>query len=227
PDSSRTATLAPPRADPGPAHEAPPVAGPDASPGLAGQALAAVSWLAGAALVVLVARLLRGPSEALYLALTARTADLPGSGLVAEGGVLVLLGLCAAVAWRSRRGGPAAVATTLAAGAGAVVAYAASEAVKSLVRQPRGCWELVEVAHCPAVGDWSFPSNHTAIAAALATAVVLAGAPAVRAPGAVPARHRSEERRVGRGWRARWWRYAEETTRARSGSPRTANKPAT
>ena len=195
PDSSRTATLTPPRTDPGLAHEAPPVAGPDASPGLAGQALAALSWLAGAALVVLVARLLRGPSEALYLALTARTADLPGSGLVAEGGVLVLLGLCAAVAWRSRRGGPAAVATTLAAGAGAVVAYAASEAVKSLVRQPRGCWELVEVAHCPVVGDWSFPSNHTAIAAALATAVVLAGAPAVRAPGAVPARH---------GYRAPW-----------------------
>jgi membrane-associated phospholipid phosphatase len=158
-------------------------------PGLAGQTLVAVSWLAGAALVVLVARLLSGPSEALYLAVTARTADLPGTALVAEGGVLLLLVLCAVVAWRSRRAGPSAVATTLVAGVGAVVAYAASEAVKSLVRQPRGCWDLVEVAHCPAAGDWSFPSNHTTIAFALATAVVLAGAPAVRAPGAVPARH--------------------------------------
>src|SRR5690606_15039473 len=159
PDSSRTATLAPPRADPGPAHEAPPVAGPDASPGLAGQALAAVSWLAGAALVVLVARLLRGPSEALYLALTARTADLPGSGLVAEGGVLVLLGLCAAVAWRSRRGGPAAVATTLAAGAGAVVAYAASEAVKSPGPPPPRCLAHLSVARCPAPDHTAFPGH--------------------------------------------------------------------
>ncbi|UKJ65593.1 phosphatase PAP2 family protein [Cellulosimicrobium cellulans] len=161
----------------------------DASSRVAGQVLVAVSWLVGAALVVLVARLLRGASETLYLAITARTAELPGSGLVAEGGVLVLLGLCAVVAWRARRAGASAVATTLVAGVGAVAAYAASEAVKSLVRQPRGCWELVEVAHCPAAGDWSFPSNHTAIAFALATAVVLAGAPAVRVPGAVPARH--------------------------------------
>lgn len=194
PDSSRAATLLDrpdtpaatrPTARPHALPE-PPV---DASSRVAGQVLVAVSWLVGAALVVLVARLLRGPSEALYLAVTARTAELPGSGLVAEGGVLVLLGLCAVVAWRSRRAGASAVATTLVAGVGAVAAYAASEAVKSLVRQPRGCWELVEVAHCPAAGDWSFPSNHTAIAFALATAVVLAGAPAVRVPGAVPARH--------------------------------------
>ncbi|MFD4993353.1 phosphatase PAP2 family protein [Cellulosimicrobium cellulans] len=194
PDSSRAATLLDrpdtpaatrPTARPHALPE-PPV---DASSRVAGQVLVAVSWLVGAALVVLAARLLRGPSEALYLAVTARTAELPGSGLVAEGGVLVLLGLCAVVAWRSRRAGASAVATTLVAGVGAVAAYAASEAVKSLVRQPRGCWELVEVAHCPAAGDWSFPSNHTAIAFALATAVVLAGAPAVRVPGAVPARH--------------------------------------
>ncbi len=153
------------------------------------QVVTALSWVVGAACVLLVARLLRGPSQELYLAITARTAGLPGIELVAEGGVLVLLALCGLVAWRSRRGGPAAVATTLVAGVGAVVAYGASEIVKSLVRQPRGCWELVEVAHCPAAGDWSFPSNHTAIAFALATAVVLAGAPAVRVPGAVPARH--------------------------------------
>lgn len=195
PDSSFTTTLLDPPADPFdgpfdsqgiPTEAVPPL---DRSGRVASQALVAVSWLVGAALVLLVARLLRGPSEALYLAITARTAGLPGIDVVAEGGVLVLVALCGVVAWRARRGGPAAVATTLAAGAGAVVAYGASEVVKSLVRQPRGCWELVEVAHCPAAGDWSFPSNHTAIAFALATAVVLAGGPAVRAPGAVPARH--------------------------------------
>ncbi|WP_426309360.1 phosphatase PAP2 family protein [Cellulosimicrobium sp. E-16] len=194
PDSSRPSTLldrpdAPAATRPTARPRVLPEPPEGASSRVAGQVLVAVSWLVGAAFVVLVARLLRGPSEALYLAVTARTAELPGSGLVAEGGVLVLLGLCAVVAWRSRRAGASAVATTLVAGVGAVAAYAASEAVKSLVRQPRGCWELVEVAHCPAAGDWSFPSNHTAIAFALATAVVLAGAPAVRVPGAVPARH--------------------------------------
>ncbi|MGO1332598.1 phosphatase PAP2 family protein, partial [Cellulosimicrobium funkei] len=195
PDSSRTTTLpdAAPTRDESDGAPAGPTA-PEPSSGLAGQALVALSWLVGAALVVLVARMLRGPSESLYLAVTARTADLPGTELVAEGGVLVLVAWCALVAWRSRRGGPPAVATTLVAGVGAVAAYAASEAVKSLVRQPRGCWELVEVAHCPAAGDWSFPSNHTAIAFALATAVVLAGAPAVRVPGAVPARHATRSR---------------------------------
>lgn len=194
PDSSRPSTLldrpdAPDATRPATRPRVLPDPPADASSRVAGQVLVAVSWLVGAALVVLVARLLRGPSETLYLAITARTAELPGSGLVAESGVLVLLGLCAVVAWRARRAGASAVATTLVAGVGAVAAYAASEAVKSLVRQPRGCWELVEVAHCPAAGDWSFPSNHTAIAFALATAVVLAGAPAVRVPGAVPARH--------------------------------------
>lgn len=200
PDSSSTTTLLDPSvrsgADPfdgpfdGPAvRTADPEQPLDRSGRIAAQALVAVSWLVGAAVVLLLARLLQGPSEALYLGITARTAGLPGIEVVAEGGVLVLVALCGVVAWRARRGGPAALATTLAAGVGAVVAYGTSEAVKSLVRKPRGCWELIEVAHCPPAGDWSFPSNHTTIAFALATAVVLAGAPALRAPGAVPARH--------------------------------------
>lgn len=203
PDSSSTTTLRDPLADAAadpvadagadlfdrPAGRSAAPAPPDGTGRAAAQALVAVSWLVGAAAVLLLARLLQGPSEALYLAITARTAGLPGVELVAEGGVLVLVALCGVVAWRARREGPAALATTLAAGAGAVLAYGTSEVVKTLVRQPRGCWELVEVAHCPAAGDWSFPSNHTAIAFALATAVVLAGAPALRAPGAVPARH--------------------------------------
>ncbi len=194
PDSSRTTTLP----DPGPTRDesearSSDLQRPEPSSGLAGQALVAVSWLVGAALVVLVARMLRGPSES-STSPSRRARPSSPTELVAEGGVLVLVAWCALVAWRSRRGGPPAVATTLVAGVGAVAAYAASEAVKSLVRQPRGCWELVEVAHCPAAGDWSFPSNHTAIAFALATAVVLAGAPAVRVPGAVPARHATRSR---------------------------------
>ncbi|MCB7137106.1 phosphatase PAP2 family protein [Cellulosimicrobium marinum] len=149
----------------------------------------ALAWLGGAALVVLAALALRGPSETLYVAVVSRTGDLAGSALVSEAGVVLLLVLCALLFLRARHDGVAAVATTLTAGVGAVLAYGASEAVKSLVRQPRGCWELVEVAHCPPAGDWSFPSNHTAIAVALATAVVLVGAPGVRAFGARPPRH--------------------------------------
>ena len=118
PDSSRPSTLldrpdAPAATRPTARPRVLPEPPEGASSRVAGQVLVAVSWLVGAALVVLLARLLKGPSEALYLAVTARTAELPGSGLVAEGGVLVLLGLCAVVAWRSRRAGASAVATTL------------------------------------------------------------------------------------------------------------------
>ncbi|WP_435736782.1 phosphatase PAP2 family protein [Cellulosimicrobium sp. PMB13] len=183
PDSSRPASVLDRVLHP---DDTPPDAG---APGPQHVAPRALAWLGGAALVVVVALLLRGPSEALYVALTARTGDLPWTGLVAEGGVLVLLALCGVVLLRSRHDGHAAVATTLTAGVGAVLAYGASELVKSVVRQPRGCWELVEVAHCPAPGDWSFPSNHTAIAFALAAAVVVAGAPAVRSLGGRTPRH--------------------------------------
>ncbi|MBD5786473.1 phosphatase PAP2 family protein [Cellulosimicrobium terreum] len=163
--------------------------------------LRAIVWLGATALVVLAAYGLHGPSEALYVAITARTAALPGLDLVAEGGVLALVALCAAVAWRSRAAGPAAVATTLTAGLAAVLAYGTSEVVKSFAREPRGCWDLVEVAHCPPAGDWSFPSNHTAIAFALAAAVVVAGGPALRPRGGVSPRHGVGPRVPDVAWR--------------------------
>ena len=117
--------------------------------------------------------LLREPSTELYLAVTARTADLPGVELVAEVGVIALALLWLLAAWQARGAGLLAVATAIVGGAGAVVAYVTSEVAKTIVRQPRGCWDLIEVAHCPEAGDWSFPSNHTTIAFALGTAVVL------------------------------------------------------
>jgi membrane-associated phospholipid phosphatase len=49
--------------------------------------------------------------------------------------------------------------------------------VKSVVTEERPCTAVPGVhalAECPPMGDWSFPSNHSGIAAALATAVVLA-----------------------------------------------------
>ncbi|MEK8227921.1 hypothetical protein NKG05_20230 [Oerskovia sp. M15] len=33
-----------------------------------------------------------------------------------------------------------------------MVAYGTSEVAKTIVQQPRGCWELIEVAHCPEAG---------------------------------------------------------------------------
>lgn len=62
------------------------------------------------------------------------------------------------------------------AGVGTGVAYAVSEALKLVVDEERPCRAVrgVEaVADCPGVGDWSFPSNHATLAAALAVGLVV------------------------------------------------------
>ncbi len=95
--------------------------------------------------------------------------------LVSEGGLVLLALLLAAAAWR-RRARAASVATALAAGAGVVAALGVSEALKAAVAQDRPCRAVPGVTalvECPPLGDWSLPSNHTVLAAALATAVVL------------------------------------------------------
>ncbi|MFF2008480.1 phosphatase PAP2 family protein [Streptomyces sp. NPDC058195] len=89
--------------------------------------------------------------------------------------------------WRSRSGDPARTAMALSAPVIVVAAFLANEVVKSAFHEQRPCQTLhvVTVKACPALNDWSFPSNHTAIAAAAATAVWLAdrrlGAAAVTA----------------------------------------------
>ncbi len=57
------------------------------------------------------------------------------------------------------------------AGAGVVVAYAASEVLKLVVREERPCRTTPSLAECPEPGDWSFPSNHSVIAGASAVAI--------------------------------------------------------
>ncbi len=92
-----------------------------------------------------------------------------------EGGLVLLAVVLAAVLWRARARGPRQVATGVVGGVGAVLALAVSELVKVLVAQDRPCRTvpgLDAVAGCPALGDWSLPSNHATIAAALAAAVV-------------------------------------------------------
>nr|WP_161556660.1 phosphatase PAP2 family protein [Micromonospora acroterricola] len=91
---------------------------------------------------------------------------------------MVLLGLLfLACMWRHRtRPWPqrALLVTTPVA---VCLAYAVSEMMKALVAAERPCRVVTDVIilaeRCPEPGDWSFPSNHATMAAALATAIVL------------------------------------------------------
>ncbi|WP_406447616.1 phosphatase PAP2 family protein [Streptomyces sp. NBC_00876] len=78
--------------------------------------------------------------------------------------------------WRSRTSDPARTAMALCTPLVVVAAYLANDLVKSLFHEQRPCRTLhvVTVEACPPLGDWSFPSNHAAIAAAAATAIWLA-----------------------------------------------------
>lgn len=55
-----------------------------------------------------------------------------------------------------------------------VVAYGVDALMKLAVREDRPCQSLrvKTLETCPAPGDWSFPSNHAAIAAAAAVALL-------------------------------------------------------
>jgi undecaprenyl-diphosphatase len=138
-----------------------------------GPALAVVLALAAVALATLPAR------ADLYRSVAAGVEGSPLAGLVglvAEHGLLVLVataGVLAVATWRRDRSRFGVLA---AGGVGVVLAYGASEAVKVLVGQARPC-RVVEVATvlaCPPAGDWSWPSNHSVIAGAIAAACVLA-----------------------------------------------------
>ncbi|MEV7403560.1 phosphatase PAP2 family protein [Streptomyces sp. NPDC091267] len=79
--------------------------------------------------------------------------------------------------WRSRSADPGRTAMALCAPLVVVAAYAVNDVVKSAFHEQRPCRTLhvVTVEACPALGDWSFPSNHAAVAAAAATAIWLTG----------------------------------------------------
>ena len=139
---------------------------------------AAAMTLAGVAVLALV--LNTSASEGVYVEVAGWTSDAPpwvhhAVELVSEGGLVLLAATWAGIAlahWRSRRRRPVVAAT----GAAVVVAYALSELLKLVHDQPRPCATVTAVravAECPGAGDWSLPSNHATIAAALGTAVVL------------------------------------------------------
>ncbi|WP_240134251.1 phosphatase PAP2 family protein [Streptomyces sp. MUM 178J] len=92
---------------------------------------------------------------------------------------LLLFAVLFVVAWRRARHADArAFAVAVLAPLATAVGYVVSESLKSLVDEERPCRTVAEaagsLATCPPYGDWSFPSNHSAIAGAAAAAIVLA-----------------------------------------------------
>lgn len=63
----------------------------------------------------------------------------------------------------------------VAGGIGVVGSYGVNKVLKSLFEEERPCrtFDVATVVTCPEVGSWSFPSNHSVIAAAFATACIL------------------------------------------------------
>ncbi|MET8689431.1 phosphatase PAP2 family protein [Streptomyces sp. NPDC004732] len=92
---------------------------------------------------------------------------------------LLLFGVLFIVAWwRARRGDPRALAVAVLAPLATAVAYVCSELLKSVIDEERPCravsGALTPLVECPPHGDWSFPSNHSAIAGAAAVGLALA-----------------------------------------------------
>lgn len=103
---------------------------------------------------------------------------------------LAVFALCLAAAWWRTRAGrdPVRMARVLAVPLVIVAAFAVNDLVKAVFDERRPCQVLhtVTVQACPAPGDWSFPSNHAALAGAAAVALFLANR-RIGALSAVPA----------------------------------------
>lgn len=115
-----------------------------------------------------------------YRRIVGAAAELPTSLQVAaavatEAVLLVYLAALALLWWRARSRSASIAARALAAPVVTVLAYALSETAKGWKAVDRPC-RLVEapppIVACPAPGDWSFPSNHAAVAGAVAVAVL-------------------------------------------------------
>ncbi|MGI5349060.1 phosphatase PAP2 family protein [Streptomyces sp. CA-250714] len=129
-------------------------------------------------------RITDGASASVYREVSGVAGDGPGwlGGLfeLATEGTLVALGLLllwvAWCGWRDGRAKDPRLVGAVLSGVGTVVAYAASEALKLVADEERPCRALTgiePVAECPPPGDWSFPSNHATLAAALAVGLAL------------------------------------------------------
>ncbi|MFF7180283.1 phosphatase PAP2 family protein [Streptomyces sp. NPDC008121] len=94
-----------------------------------------------------------------------------------ELGLLLFGVLFVAGWWRARAGVSVWTALALLAPLATAFGYVVSESFKSLVDEERPCRTVVgapaSLVPCPPTGDWSFPSNHAAIAGAAAVALAL------------------------------------------------------
>ncbi|MFJ6570744.1 phosphatase PAP2 family protein [Streptomyces sp. NPDC091292] len=88
-------------------------------------------------------------------------------------GLAVFAVLIVAAWWRARRQNTSVAVRALAAPAIVLVAYGVDYAIKLIVREDRPCQSLriTTLEACPGPGDWSFPSNHAALATAAAVAL--------------------------------------------------------
>lgn len=82
--------------------------------------------------------------------------------------------LMVAAWWGARRTGSPSAVTALAVPLITLAGFGVDLLLKLVVREDRPCQSLhvAVLEACPAPGDWSFPSNHAAIAAAAAVALL-------------------------------------------------------
>ncbi|MFE3648112.1 phosphatase PAP2 family protein [Streptomyces sp. NPDC059152] len=122
-------------------------------------------------------------STALYLDVTGLAHRSPDwlrslADIGTSGGLLLLMAVAVLGWWRARGIDAHRVARALLVPVATLLAYVLSEVVKSLVTEERPCRAVAgapaPIVPCPPHGDWSFPSNHSTLAAALAVGIVLA-----------------------------------------------------
>ncbi|MEV0618119.1 phosphatase PAP2 family protein [Nonomuraea sp. NPDC050404] len=91
-----------------------------------------------------------------------------------DAGLFVFAALFVVAALRAWRAPARDLALVIAGPAGIVLTYVFSEIVKLLVQEDRPCrGGVTTIAACPPLADWSFPSNHSVIAAGAAATLVL------------------------------------------------------
>ncbi|WP_031515833.1 phosphatase PAP2 family protein [Streptomyces sp. NRRL F-5123] len=91
-------------------------------------------------------------------------------------GLGIFAALMLAVWWRARAADDRRMAAALCVPLVVVAVYLVNDVVKSAFAEQRPCRTLhvTTVETCPGLGDYAFPSNHSAIAAACAVALLLA-----------------------------------------------------
>lgn len=93
---------------------------------------------------------------------------------VSSYGIWVLIVMFCVAALLARRRGLPELARGIAAGIGVVAAYLCSELIKQVFSELRPCrnFAVTTIAACPDPTDWSWPSNHSTIAMAIAVGIL-------------------------------------------------------